>query len=206
MTLDELAIKYDSDKSSKGHGFAKIYDMILSPYAKNFTKVLEIGVFYGASLKMWSEYFPNASIVGGDIEDKRQYNEGRISTVLMDQGKESDLRSLINDSKPDLIIDDGSHIIGHQLLTLGILFHYLKSGGYYILEDLHTSTTHAPEVYGADSIRNAYKFISDLSAGYHAKSEYIANQDSEYIFNNLKESVIFSNNSGGSITSILRKK
>lgn len=206
MTLDFLAEKYNTDKGCSGHGFTNIYDMILSKHTEEFKKILEIGVFYGASLKMWSDYFPNANIIGCDIDDKTQYDTDRISTLKIDQGNRNDLTSLINDNKPDLIIDDGSHMICHQLLTIGVLFPYLKSGGYYILEDLHTSTTHAPSFYGADSVRNAYKFISDLCAGYHSQSEYMSNEESSYIYDNIEDAIIFSKHNGTSITSIFKKK
>ena len=39
----------------------------------------------------------------------------------------------------DLIVDDGSHDVGHQQLTFGKLFRLLKPNGIYIIEDMCTS-------------------------------------------------------------------
>ena len=39
----------------------------------------------------------------------------------------------------DIIIDDGSHKMNHQQISFDVLFPHLKSGGIYVIEDLHTS-------------------------------------------------------------------
>ena len=37
----------------------------------------------------------------------------------------------------DVVLDDASHASHHQQITLATLFPFLKSGGMYIIEDLH---------------------------------------------------------------------
>lgn len=37
----------------------------------------------------------------------------------------------------DIIIDDGSHISSHQILTFNVLWDKLKIGGLYFIEDIH---------------------------------------------------------------------
>jgi len=37
----------------------------------------------------------------------------------------------------DIIIEDASHASHHQQIALGVLFPHLRSGGLYIIEDLH---------------------------------------------------------------------
>jgi hypothetical protein len=39
----------------------------------------------------------------------------------------------------DIIVDDGSHDSGHQILTFATLFPHLKPNGYYVVEDCLTS-------------------------------------------------------------------
>jgi hypothetical protein len=46
---------------------------------------------------------------------------------------------LKDDPKFDIIIDDGSHIMDHQIVTLNRLFKHLNDGGIYIIEDVCTS-------------------------------------------------------------------
>jgi len=41
--------------------------------------------------------------------------------------------------KFDIIIDDGSHQMQHQMASLYLLFNAIKPGGIYVVEDLHTS-------------------------------------------------------------------
>lgn len=66
MNLNELGIKYNTDKAYL-HDFCNSYEKELN---KNIKELWEIGVLDGASLRMWSEYYPSAKIIGFDIEDK----------------------------------------------------------------------------------------------------------------------------------------
>lgn len=138
-SLDEIGLKYGTDKSSNGHNYLNYYDQFFSAIRQNNLTVLEIGVWEGASLKMWEEYFPFAKIIGADIDEKKQYESERISTVIADQGSVGALvllgEELINSNGVDIIIDDGSHEGQHQLLSFETLFPYLRSGGYYCVED-----------------------------------------------------------------------
>ena len=55
----------------------------------------------------------------------------------------------------DIIVDDGSHVPWHQLLTFEIMFEtWLKPGGIYIIEDVETSYLDGtnPRIYGYDII------------------------------------------------------
>lgn len=136
--LNELGIKYHTDKAYV-HKFCDFYEHNLN---NNISNLWEIGILDGASLRMWSEYFPNAKITGFDIEDKSslKFNEN-VKVKILDQGNKEQLEQLAAENKNiDIIIDDGSHIINHQIMTFEILFNSLKSGGQYIIEDLHTST------------------------------------------------------------------
>jgi cephalosporin hydroxylase len=138
--LDELAIKYGTDKSSKEHNYTPIYEELFGNVRDGILKVLEIGVKKGASLKMWQDYFPNACIYGLDIEE-RVIDGERIFTKVADQSKSTELINALDDLKDfDIIIDDGSHKKEHQLVSLETLLPYLNSVGVYIIEDLYDDT------------------------------------------------------------------
>jgi hypothetical protein len=140
MTLDQLALKYKTDKSSIGHNYAVRYDTILYPYRELFTNVLEIGVHEGGSHKMWEEYFPNAIIHGMDIKPECKACESeRIKIAIADQGNKDQLLEMGKLGPFDLIVDDGSHLYEHQILTFKVLFPFLKQGGIFIVEDVLTS-------------------------------------------------------------------
>jgi hypothetical protein len=145
--LNELFNKYGSDKGNihgPKHKYAKFYESFLSDKREDIGLILEIGVCGGKSLKTWYDYFPNANIIGLDIDDKSIYNNERVFTFILDQSNEDQLKHFVNECiekkyKFDMILDDGSHHMFDQQITFGYLFPILKSGGIYILEDLHTS-------------------------------------------------------------------
>jgi RHS repeat-associated protein len=68
MTLDEIGLKFGTDKSSIYHNYLSFYERFFERYRDEPIKLLEIGVAGGASLAMWNEYFPQALIVGADID------------------------------------------------------------------------------------------------------------------------------------------
>jgi hypothetical protein len=157
--LCKIMEKHKSDKSIFiQHSYSPEYHKILSPYRDSARYILEIGIGtnelmkpivgdeykIGASLYGWAEYFPNAKIIGADIEDKVLFNHESINCFYCDQSSVNSLIRLtenINDTfkekvEYDIIIDDGSHIIDHQITTLQTLISKLKAGGVYIIEDI----------------------------------------------------------------------
>lgn len=158
--LCKIFYKYKSDKCLKiKHSYSPEYYKYLSPYRETFTNILEIGIgndklmkpicgkdyILGASLKSWEEFFPNAKIYGLDILRDVLFSENRVSCFYTDQSNENELNKTIGEIRNvnnnsnllfDLIIDDGSHIVDHMLLTFKTLSKYLKVDGLYIIEDI----------------------------------------------------------------------
>lgn len=142
MHLDELALKYKTDKGSYYHNYTLYYDMIFDKIKDQFLKILEIGVNKGSSLKMWKDYFSNSLIYGIDIHPTcKTIEEERIKVFIGDQSNLDFLIKIKNEVNDnfDIIIDDGSHMSIHQIASFKIIFPFVKSGGYYIIEDLHAS-------------------------------------------------------------------
>jgi hypothetical protein len=153
MKLEPIAAKYGSDKCS-WHSYGRIYDQLFA--GKTVRKMLEIGIGYkgllaesyenGASLRMWAEYFPGAEIYGLDIRPDALVNEGRIHSVECDQGKIASLlaaRDIIG-SCFDLIVDDGSHLPEHQILSACALWPCVAVDGRYVIEDVWNAAEVAP--------------------------------------------------------------
>jgi hypothetical protein len=119
-----------------------IYEELFSRFRCTGPTVLEIGVYKGASLKLWQTYFGSgAHVIGIDIdaECKRFENANRnISVRIGSQADRAFLRSLIDEfGMFDIIIDDGSHMVDHQITSFNTLFgDGLKAGGIYLVEDL----------------------------------------------------------------------
>jgi Methyltransferase domain len=125
------------------------YDRLFSPIRSQPIRLLEIGVHTGASMRMWKEYFPIATIVGIDQAEKPADfpNEKRFKFVQGDQANPAvlDLAVSLAGDEFDVIIDDGSHVGCHTALTFAYLFPRLKPGGIYIIEDI--GTAFYPESY-----------------------------------------------------------
>lgn len=138
--LTKLARCYDTDKG-RVHGYTTHYAHHLAPRRREQLNILEIGIGRGpgASLKMWQAYFPKSMIYGIDIRE--QHVVGPRIRVM--QGDQSDTEFLIRAANTigaiDVVIDDGSHVNAHVRSTFQTLFPYVNAGGYYIIEDLHTS-------------------------------------------------------------------
>jgi len=211
--LDALFCKFGTDKSSKQHNFAGIYHSALEPIRFQTKKVLEIGIFgttpenSGASLKAWAEYFPNALVYGVDLYDYSFLNSSRIKTIVADQGiipgNLEHVVTTIGDGI-DLIIDDGSHLMHHQQITLGYLFKYLKSGGCYIIEDLHTSYHEISNPTGTQY--NTMLMLELLRHSGVLLSDYISETDKQYIQQQLASCEIHKVTPFASETAILRKR
>ena len=131
MNLHEIGLKHNTDKATY-HNFCDFYQKELP---KNPKRILEIGVMDGASLKMWKEYYPKAEVIGIDIKEPQE-----INGALWLKVDATDINALKDLGKFDIIIDDGSHLTKEQQISFNYLFeNSLNKGGYYVMEDLHTS-------------------------------------------------------------------
>jgi hypothetical protein len=147
MTLTEIFNSCGSDKGDRlesHHNYTPFYESFLHTRQNDPLLILEIGVFAGSSLAAWYKYFPNSTIIGLDIDDKTMFDNDRIHTFRLDQSSHSELENFVTECKKngyefDFILDDGSHHMKDQQITLGYLFPLLKSKGVYFIEDLHTS-------------------------------------------------------------------
>lgn len=146
-TLDELAVKYQSDKAFQlpgrnGHGYAKFYDGFFSSIRTRPIKLLEVGVDKGPSMRMWKEYFPNARIFGVDINPACvSVAEARVSISIGDQSNPAFWRSFVtaHGTSWDIIIDDGGHYADQIVTTFNSMWDHVSPGGFYCVEDLGTA-------------------------------------------------------------------
>jgi hypothetical protein len=140
-SLDEIGLRHGTDKSSSHHNYLNFYESFMAPLRNAPLTLLEIGVYQGASLYTWREYFPNAKIIGADINVTcKQFETNNVKVELADQSNLEHLAQIVANYGPfDLIVEDGSHLWEHQITTLRTLFPFLRNGGYYVVEDLQTN-------------------------------------------------------------------
>lgn len=162
-SLDALGLKYGTDKSSSHHDYLRFYETFMAPLRASSITILEIGVYQGASLQMWRDYFPNARIVGVDIVPACKALESeRVHIEIADQSNLEHLAALALEHGPfDIIIEDGSHMWDHQITSLRALFPFLRSGGYYVVEDLQTNYGALQSKYQGVSAQNCVDFLKN---------------------------------------------
>lgn len=135
----------DSDKHY-WHRYVEFYRDELASF--HCQSVLEFGVWRGASIRWLMELFPTAEIYGVDILDVQSSwpQEDRIKYFRADQADIAQIRSVCAsiDHGLDLVIEDGSHLPLHQCNCLVATIPYIRPGGIFILEDIHTSHPNHP--------------------------------------------------------------
>lgn len=157
MNLLTLFERYHIDKMNP-NGYHHLYLKLLEPIKDKVTNVLEVGLGTtdptlvsnmsfavktgyqtGNSLRVWKEFFPNASVYGVDVDEKAIFQEDRITTFACDSMNVSKMQSILDllDKKFDLIIDDGLHTLEGNLGTLESTLPYLAEDGIYIMEDIN---------------------------------------------------------------------
>ena len=95
----------------------------------------------GQSLRMWSRYFPNATILGIDVFHKA-ITGPRIRFERGDAADAEFLRRVVDQYGPfDIVVDDGSHIGREIIAGFDVLWDAVKPGGLYVIEDLSWRTT-----------------------------------------------------------------
>jgi hypothetical protein len=134
--LEALGEKHQPTK--RLHNYLPYYWMHFRDIRNDVRNVLEIGIQTDKSIRMWEEFFPNATIHGLDIDPGCEQFEG--DRRRMHVGDQSDREVLARvaaaaDGPFDIVIDDGSHRVEHQLATFDCLFPLMSEHGIYVVED-----------------------------------------------------------------------
>jgi hypothetical protein len=123
------------------HEYTRYYDRHLVHLRDQPIKLLEIGVFRGASLLLWREAFPLGRIFGVDRGPNRWKallkGKDRIKVFRGRQEDENFLRSIVIPAGPyNVIIDDGGHTPNQQLASFEQMWPHVSPGGIYVIEDM----------------------------------------------------------------------
>jgi len=201
-----------TDKGTTGHNYVEVYERFMLQWKNDPIKIFEIGIERGGSLLMWQEYFPKAKIFAVDIDDKAAMSNTRVKTIVGDQAKRTDLQKAIDISGGDIdiLLDDGGHSMEQQQVSFGYLFKFVKPGGYYILEDIHTSLPALWSGYGVDP--DGKNTTLGMIEGYMQstpplfKSKYMLPDEIAYLNENVEYANLLYRAQDRSITCIFKKK
>lgn len=141
--LQNIITAAGSDKETY-HEYSRFYSPFFEKLRNEPISILEIGIDRGHSIVALHDFFQNANIYGIDINlpplNAKAHTLNRVQLFKIDQTDKETLNKQFLNIEFDIIIDDGSHIPEHQILTFNHLFNNkLKQKGLYICEDLHTN-------------------------------------------------------------------
>lgn len=162
--LARLCDVYGSDKgelkrgnhpySWESHQYTDYYSQLFRHTRSSVLKVFECGLGTnnprlpssmgisgrpGASLRVWRDYFPNATVYGADIDSEVLFAEKRIQTFYIDQLNSASILSCwqnVGESDFDLIIDDGLHTFQADTTLFTHSINKLATSGIYVIEDV----------------------------------------------------------------------
>lgn len=183
--LEQISLGYRSDKGSVYHNYLQIYEKYFSKYRTTLTNFLEIGLWEGESIRMWRDYFEVGNLVGADILDLSSIELSNTQIHICDQSDRDQLEALAAKTYKefDIIIDDGGHMMHQQQITLGAMFKYLKSGGVFVIEDLHTSGNPA---YTRQGDTDTLQMLHDYNNTGHMISSCMTEEEINYLQNNIE--------------------
>lgn len=164
--LENLCDKYQCDKGFADisnrilhnnympHTYTDFYENLFNHNKNSVKKIFEFGIGTnnpsipssmgekfkpGASLRVWRDYFVNATIFGADIDRDILFEDNRIKTFYVDQLKLETFNKMwneVNDDGFDIIIDDGLHTLVAGINTFEQSYKKLNENGLYIIEDV----------------------------------------------------------------------
>ena len=160
--LCEIMGRHKSDKGhvnirNSWHNYTTFYYSIFKDMRTHPLRIFELGLGTnnvsissnmgpegtpGASLRGWKEFFANSQIFGADIDRDILFEEDRINTFYCDQTDPDSIADMWNMPELrddfDIIVEDGLHTPDAAACFFENSIHKLKSGGYYIIEDINS--------------------------------------------------------------------
>jgi len=133
---------YPTDKHS--HGYLAVYDKLFAPIQDQPIRLFEIGYFSGGSAKLFRDYFIKGQVHSIEVQPLMiNFNEAvdgsmrRITTELKNSNEiTKEYLEGLKGGVPDIVIDDGSHLLEDQLHVVKVVYPALKPGGMLIIEDI----------------------------------------------------------------------
>ena len=144
MSLIELVDNTKTDKNTI-HSYLELYQRLLVSKKYTAKNVLEVGICDGGSIKLWNDFFVNATIYGLDIMDKSKvwnsiikdnivlytstdaYNQDFFTTHFLDKNIQF-----------DLLLDDGPHTLDSMLQFIRLYSQVMTDDGILIIEDVQS--------------------------------------------------------------------
>jgi hypothetical protein len=143
MNLQALIDRTRTDKDTV-HSYLDLYETLLKSKKETAQNVLEVGIYQGGSIKLWHDYFVNATVHGLDImklenlwtdiknnhriilhTSSDAYNNAFFTTNFLDKN-----------IKCDFMLDDGPHTLDSMKQFIKLYSQIMTDDGILIIEDV----------------------------------------------------------------------
>jgi len=184
MSLINLVDSKYTDKNTT-HSYLELYEKLLTSKKETATHVLEVGIGdfgqkNGGSIKLWKDYFTNATIYGLDILPIERVidellNNDRVILYTNTDAYDADFctNTFLNKNiQFDFMLDDGPHSLESMKQFIRLYSQVMKDDGILIIEDVQSMdwieilTNEVPDnlkpfvkVYDLRHIKNRYDDI-----------------------------------------------
>jgi hypothetical protein len=150
MSLDILVDNSQTDKNTT-HSYLSLYNQLLINKKITAKNVLEIGIGdfgekNGGSIKLWKDFFTNATIYGIDILPINRVmdellNNSRVILYTSTNGYNETFfktQFLEKNIKFDFLLDDGPHTLESMKMFIKLYSQVMTDDGILIIEDIQS--------------------------------------------------------------------
>ena len=145
MSLEELVDNSRTDKNTI-HSYLPLYQNLLIKKKETAKNVLEIGIYHGGSIKLWSDFFINANVYGLDIIHIDNVWEGikNKDNIILYTSKNAYNEDffianfLYKNIKCDFMLDDGPHTLESMKEFIRLYSQIMTDDGILIIEDVQS--------------------------------------------------------------------
>ena len=143
MTLEEIVDNSRTDKNTL-HSYLPLSQKLLLSKKETAKNVLEVGIYNGGSIKLWSDFFTNANVYGLDIMNIENVWEGiknneKIILHTSTDAYKNDFfitHFLNKNIKCDFMLDDGPHTLESMQQFIKLYSQIMTDDGILIIEDV----------------------------------------------------------------------
>jgi cephalosporin hydroxylase len=145
MSLQSIVDNSRSDKNTV-HSYLDLYQNLLIGKKETAKNVLEIGIYYGGSIKLWSDFFTNATVYGLDIMHINNVWEGikNKENIILHTSSDAYNETFFIDNflnkniKCDFMLDDGPHSLESMKQFIRLYSQIMTDDGILIIEDVQS--------------------------------------------------------------------
>lgn len=136
--LKQLIDNGRTDKNTV-HSYLDTYEALFTPLRTTASRVLEIGIHSGGSIKLWHDYFPSATVHGVDVEPTPLTILRAFPRVKLHERVDAYNPSFVEtlrDVRFDVLIDDGPHSLESMKAFLRLYVPLMSERAVLVIEDI----------------------------------------------------------------------